>query len=83
MSTERPKSALFSSGRYAQVQQTIKTFLNAHDEFLSGRTVNSTRAVGDAIQDILASDFESILGQEGCKNYSAQFARRAMADIAF
>lgn len=83
MDPDRPKSELFYTDRYEHVQRKIKGFLNAHEEFLSGSTVDSTRAVGDAIQDILANNFESILGENACKNYSAQFARRAMADLAF
>jgi len=83
MDAERPKSELFYTDGYEQVQRKIMGFLNDHEEFLSGSTVNSTRAVGDAIQDILANNFESILGEKTCKKYSAQFARRAMADLAF
>lgn len=83
MDTERPKSELFYTGKYELIQQNIKNFLNAHEEFLSGSTVNSPRAVGDAVQHVLANNFETILGQNECKNFSAQFARRAMADLAF
>jgi hypothetical protein len=50
---------------------------------LSGSTVKSTRAAGDAIQDILSENFQSLLGKEFCGKYSSQFARRAMADLAF
>ena len=45
-------------------------------------TASSPRAVGDAIQHILSDNFESILG-DFCAEYSADFARRAMADLAF
>jgi len=83
MTAERPKSSLFYTDKYKRLQKKIKDFLNAHDEFLSGSTVNSTRAVGDAVQDILANNFQAILGKKACKTYSAQFARRAMADLAF
>lgn len=77
------KSKLFSTDRYASVQNEIKDFLNAQEQFLSGSTAKSTRAVGDAIQDILSESFQSILGSELCAEYSSQFARRAMADLAF
>ena len=46
------------------------------------RTATSTRAVGDAIQTILSEQFQSLLG-DLCTQYSAAFARRAMADLAF
>ena len=37
---------------------------------------------GDAIQDILSTHFQSIVGETHCLNYSSEFARRAMADLA-
>ena len=77
------KSSLFYSDRFKVVQRKVKNFLNQHDEFLSGSTVKSTRAVGDAIQDILSEHFQAIVGKNACANYSSDFARRAMADLAF
>jgi hypothetical protein len=38
--------------------------------------------VGDAIEGILSDSFDTLLG-DLCDEYSANFARRAMADIAF
>lgn len=83
MNARRSESTLFSTDQYRRVEQDIKTFLNAHDEFLTGSTVSSPRAVGDAIQEVLGRGFQDILGKDACLNYSAQFARRAMADLAF
>ena len=77
------KCQLFDSDRYTAVQERIKDFLNRQDQFLSGSTAKSTRAVGDAIQDILSANFQSIIGADLCTKYSSQFARRAMADLAF
>ena len=77
------KSRLFHTDRYIAAQDRIRAFLNAQERFLSGSTARSTRAVGDAIQEVLSSDFRSIVGQDVCVNYSSQFARRAMADMAF
>jgi len=77
------KSALFYTAEHKNVEQKIKNFLNAQEEFLSGNTVKSTRATGDAIQDILSTHFQSIVGETHCVNYSSEFARRAMADLAF
>jgi len=45
-------------------------------------TAGSTRATGDAIQSLIEEKFENILGELGGE-YSANFARRAMADLAF
>jgi hypothetical protein len=77
------KSTLFYTDEYKKTERKIKTFLNAQKDFLSGSTVKSTRAAGDAIQDILSTHFQSIVGETHCLNYSSEFARRAMADLAF
>lgn len=77
------KSRLFSDDRYLQIQASLKQFLNKQEQFLSGSTVKSTRAAGDAIQDILSENFQLVLGSDVCAKYSSQFARRAMADLAF
>lgn len=77
------KSTLFSNGKYKEVGNKIRDFLNQQQDFLSGNTVNSTRATGDAIQEILAEHFQSLIGDEICSNYSSDFSRKAMADLAF
>jgi len=77
------KSALFHTEQYKQVEERIREFLNQHEDFLSGHTARSTRAAGDAIQGILSEHFEGILGRDLCSRYSASFARRSMADLAF
>jgi hypothetical protein len=76
-------STLFYTDEYKNTEQKIKEFLNKQEEFLSASTVQSTRAVGDAIQDILSTNFQAIVGETHCLNYSSAFARRAMADLAF
>jgi len=76
------RSKLFYGGDYRRIEFEIKKLLNAQPEFLGTRTASSTRATGDAIQEILADKFQALLGGV-CKEYSADFARRAMADLAF
>ena len=76
-------SRLFHTDRYVAAQRRIKDFLNAQDRFLSSSTSGSPRAVGDAIQDILGRHFQNVVGNDICVKYSSQFARRAMADMAF
>lgn len=76
------KSSLFYTEQYKAIEQRIVDFLNEQQDYLSANTVKSTRAVGDAIQDILAEHFETILDDKRVK-YSTGFARRAMADLAF
>ncbi len=76
------ESRLFFSEAYQTIQQRTLDLLNAQQTFLSPSTLHSTRAAGDAIESILASSFDRILG-DWSTDYSASFARRAMADIAF
>ena len=76
------KSKLFSFDEHIRIADRTRHLLNERKDFLSENTVKSTRAVGDAIQDILAEHFGTLLG-DYCTDYSADFARRAMADLAF
>lgn len=76
------KSRIFATDAYREIEAATQDLLNVQRDFLSPRTLESTRAAGDAIQDILAQEFGSILGG-WASDYSADFARRAMADLAF
>jgi hypothetical protein len=76
------KSQIFYTDACKKIEGDILRFINSHKEFMSEETISSTRAAGDAIQSILADNFDDILG-ELCGTYSAEFARRAMADVAF
>lgn len=78
----RKTSQIFYTDAYQVIERKVQEFLNGHEEFLSSSTARSTRAAGDAIEDILGGRFDTILG-DLCAEYSADFARRAMADIAF
>ena len=76
------RSQIFYTDAYKEIQEKTKNLLNNQSDFLSAQTAGSTRAVGDAVQDILGDGFQSVLG-DLTDSYSAEFARRAMADIAF
>lgn len=76
------KSNFFYGGYYLGVAEQIKEYLNAQPDFLSQQTTRSTRAVGDAIESLIAEKFDDFLG-DWCDEYSSNFARRAMADLAF
>jgi len=76
------QSQIFNATKHKQLERKIVTLLNAQPDFLSSRTASSPRAVGDAIQTILAENFQTLLGNLAGK-YSAKFARRSMADLAF
>jgi hypothetical protein len=77
------KSTLFQTDEHKLVAGRILDYLNSQRDFLSASTAKSTRAVGDAIQELLSLDFQTIVGESRCSKYSAEFARRAMADLAF
>jgi len=76
------KSRIFSTDRFQEIANGARDLLNTREDFLSASTARSTRAAGDAIEGILGNHFQGILGDD-CAEYSANFARRAMADIAF
>ncbi len=50
---------------------------------MSKSTLNSPRAVGDAVQEYLETNFEKCLPSGVVKEFESTFARRAMADFAF
>ena len=76
------KSQIFYTDAYKGIETSVASLMNAQTDFLSARTSTSTRATGDAIQGILSEHFQALLG-DLCAEYSANFARRAMADLAF
>lgn len=76
------KSYIFCSNDYIEIQNRVQNLINNKPEFLSQNTAQSPRAVGDAIENIVATSFDKLLGNH-CGEYSSNFARRAMADIAF
>lgn len=75
-------SQLFYTDAHLDIEKRTAELLNARTDVLSSSTASSTRAAGDAVQEILADNFQSLLGPF-CSEYSADFARRAMADLAF
>jgi len=76
------KSKLLDSGAFLEIENGVRDLLNKQVAFLSKNTAKSPRAVGDAIESILGESFQAILGVH-CGEYSSDFARRAMADLAF
>ena len=76
------RSPLFEPNSREAIERNVRDLLNGQADFLSADTAESTRAAGDAIQSIIEDNFAEILG-ELVGEYSASFARRAMADLAF
>lgn len=76
------KSQLFEPKTREAIERKVRDVLNEQADYLSADTAESTRAAGDAIQSIIEDNFAEILG-DLVGEYSASFARRAMADLAF
>jgi len=76
------RQQIFYTKRYQRIEKAIVKLLNDQPDFLSARTASSPRAVGDVLQAILSDRFQTLLG-DLCHEYSVDFARRAMADLAF
>jgi hypothetical protein len=76
------KSQIFYGPVHKRIEAGIVGLINSQPDLLSSATSASPRAAGDAIQKILSDHFRSLLG-DLCTEYSADFARRAMADLAF
>ena len=76
------KSSFYVHGHHRQVAQKIKEYINSLDSFLTPQTARSPRAVGDALESLVADRFETFLGS-WCSKYFNEFGRRAMEDIAF
>ena len=76
------KSSFFYGGHQEGIADSIRDLLNSTPEFLSPQTSASTRATGDAIEQLISDQFDTLLGA-WCREYSSNFSRRAMADLAF
>ena len=76
------KASFYYEGHYINIAEKIKNYLNSIPVNLSNQTVNSVRAVGDMIESLVAEKFDTFL-EEWCSEYSRNFERRAMADLAF
>jgi hypothetical protein len=50
---------------------------------MNANTINSPRAVGDAVQDFLENNISKCIPSNLVSNINTAFARRAMADLAF
>ena len=76
------RSRFYYDGHNKEVAKSIKNYINSSPDFLSPQTAGSPKATGDALESLVAERFDSFLGN-WCREYSSDFARRAMADLAF
>ena len=76
------RASFYYEGHYMNVAEQIKDYLNSISIDLPNQAVNSVRAAGDIIESLISERFNTFLG-EWCFEYTNQFERRAMADLAF
>jgi hypothetical protein len=76
------KSELFVPKTRKTIEQTVIALLNGN-QLMNYNTVNSPRAVGDAVQGFLEKNIEKCLPQKLVAKINTSFARRSMADLAF
>lgn len=77
------KSPIFDIRLLETVQNNLLLLLNSCRDFENIRIINSPRAVGDTVQEILGEKMSECFPYGVVKEFNAQFARRAMADVAF
>lgn len=77
------RSKIFSTEIQSEIEKNVIARINSEKDFMSVRTINSPRAVGDAIQELLETNFDKMLPSNILKEYNSSFARRSMADFAF
>jgi hypothetical protein len=75
--------SLFSQGAVRQLPARILDLLNASTEEMGLRANASPRTVGDRTQEYLAEKLVELLPANLIDGYTAEFSRRAMADLAF
>ena len=76
------RSEFYYDDHYRVVANKVREYLISAPEAVSGLSVESPRAVGDTIEELISQQFDNFLG-DWCGEYSSDFSRRAMADLAF
>ncbi|GMO65223.1 MAG: hypothetical protein Ta2A_13290 [Treponemataceae bacterium] len=75
-------SVILSLENRTVIQSNVLKLLNTN-QLMNYNTVNSPRAVGDAVQSFLEQKFSSCVPAGLVSKFSTTFARRSMADFAF
>ncbi|GHU58779.1 hypothetical protein FACS1894133_4200 [Clostridia bacterium] len=75
-------SKVLSSENRVIVQNNVLKLLNT-TQLMNDNTVNSPRAVGDAVQSFLKENFPACVPDGLISKFHNKFSRRAMADFAF
>jgi hypothetical protein len=74
---------LFDKANKEVFEQNLLERLQSSKEFDGKRVINSPRAVGDIVQEIVGEESVNCFSDGLVGDFSADFARRAMADVAF
>lgn len=73
--------SIFTDQRYQNIENKVKDLIDKETS-LSQFNVDSTRAIGDAIKDIVAKNFHNIV-RFYCKKYTSDFGQKAMGNMDF
>lgn len=76
-------SPIFDIQTITVIQNNLLSLLNSCSDFDNARIINSPRAVGDTVQEILGEKMSECFPSGIIKDFNDRFARRAMADVAF
>jgi len=76
-------SPIFDNDNLKYIQDKLLLLLNSCQDFDNARIINSPRAVGDTVQEILGEKMNECFPDYLIKDFNDSFARRAMADVAF
>ncbi len=76
-------SMIFQPNNLQYVQNNLLSILNHCPSFDDQHIANSPRAVGDVVQDVIGENMQKCFPTGLIKSFNDQFARRAMADVAF
>ena len=76
-------SKILSRKSRRDIEAKALAFLQANVSGYIGAAINTPRAVGDITQELIAENFQHFVPRGAISNYTQEFARRAMADLAF
>ena len=75
-------SRMFSGANRQKIEKNVIRLLNG-SQLMNHNTINSPRAVGDAVQGFLEEHISQCLPEKLVSKINTSFARRSMADLAF
>ncbi len=79
--TNKTAGSLFNPKNQRAIEVGVLNLVNSSKKLMNAHTINSPRAVGDAIQSLLEEKFGDILPKKYTTNPESVFGRRSMADL--